>query len=89
MKEGISFPKAILMGTKVQLRGEAFKDITVREWQFSGVDKGKLVLSLPEGLIQKVKLEDMDWKNHNQPKIEDGILNIKACLSESGLGWRL
>ena len=71
MNEVISFPKAILMGTKVQLRTEAFKDIKIREWEFSGVDKGKLVLSRPEGLILKVKLEDIDWKNHNKPKIED------------------
>ena len=71
MNEAISFPRAILMGTKVQLRNESFKDIKVREWQFSGVDKGKLVLSLPEGLILKVKLEDIEWKNHDKPKIED------------------
>ncbi len=71
MNEVIPFPKAILMGTKVQLRNEAFKDIKIREWQFSGVDKGKLVLSGPEGLILKVKLEDIDWKNHNKIKIED------------------
>jgi hypothetical protein len=71
VNEVISFPKAILMGTKVQLKTEAFKDIKIREWQFSGVDKGKLVLSRPEGLILKVKLEDIDWKNHNKPKIED------------------
>jgi hypothetical protein len=71
VNEVISFPKTILMGTKVQLRNEAFKEIKIREWQFSGVDKGKLVLSRPEGLILKVKLEDIDWKNHNKPKIED------------------
>ena len=71
MNEVISFPKAILMGTKVQLRNEAFRDIKIREWQFSGVDKGKLVLSRPEGLILKVKLEDIDWKNQNEPKIKD------------------
>ena len=59
------------MGTKVQLKNEAFKNIKIREWQFSGVDKGKLILSLPEGLILKVKLEDIDWKNPNKPKIED------------------
>jgi hypothetical protein len=71
VNEVISFPRAILMGTKVQLRNESFKDIKIREWQFSGVEKGKLVLSRPEGLILKVKLEDIDWKNHNKPKIED------------------
>jgi hypothetical protein len=71
VNEVLSFPKAILMGTKVQLRNEAFKDIKIREWQFSGVDRGKLVLSRPEGLILKVKFEDIDWKNHNKTKIED------------------
>ena len=59
------------MGTKVQLRNEAFKDMKVRTWQFSGVEKGKLVLSLPEGLILRVKCEDIDWEVHNKPKIED------------------
>ena len=71
MNGAISFPKAIAMGTKVQLKNKAFKDMWVREWQFSGVDKGKLVLSRPEGLILKVKLEDIDWTNHNKAKIED------------------
>ncbi len=59
------------MGTKVQLKNETFKDMKVREWQFSGVEKGKIVLSRPEDLILKVKLEDIDWEVHNRPKIED------------------
>lgn len=71
MNEAISFPKAIAMGTKVQLKNETFKDMKVREWQFSGVEKGKIVLSRPEDLILKVKLEDIDWEVHNRPKIED------------------
>lgn len=71
MDQAISFPKAIAMGTKVQLKNEAFKDMKVREWQFSGLEKGKIVLSRPEGLILKVKLEDIDWEVHNKPKIED------------------
>ena len=71
MNEVISFPRAILMGTKVQLRNEALKEIKIREWEFSGVDKGKLVLSRPEGLILRVKCEDIDWEVHNKPKIED------------------
>lgn len=71
MNEAISFPKAITMGTKVQLKNEAFRDLKVREWQFSGIEKGKIVLSRPEGLTLKVKLEDIDWEVHNKPKIED------------------
>ena len=71
MNEAISFPKAIAMGTTVQLKNESFKDMKFREWQFSGVEKGKIVLSRPEGLMLKVKLEDIDWEVHNKPKIED------------------
>ena len=71
MNEAISFPKAIVMGTKVRLRNEAFKNLRAREWRFSGVEKGKLVLWRPEGLILRVMLEDIDWEGHNKPKIED------------------
>jgi hypothetical protein len=71
MNEGIYSPKAILMGTKLRLRSEAFKDVKVREWRFSGIEKGKLVLFRPEGLILRVRLEDIDWEGHNKPKIED------------------
>jgi hypothetical protein len=71
MNEAISFPKAMAMGARVQLKNEAFKDMKIREWQFSGVEKGKIVLSRPEGLILKVKLEDIEWEVHKKPKIED------------------
>ena len=71
MNEAIFSPKAIAMGTTVQLKNEAFKDMKVRKWQFSGIEKGKIVLSRPEGLILEVKLEDIDWEVHNKPKIED------------------
>ena len=33
MNEAISVPKAIVMGTKVRLRNEAFKNLRAREWQ--------------------------------------------------------
>jgi hypothetical protein len=71
VSEAISIPKTILMGTRIRLRNEAFRDMRVRDWQFSGMEKGKLVLSRPEGLILKVKLEDIDWKNQNELKLED------------------
>ena len=71
MNEEISSPKAIVMGTKVRLRNEAFKDIRAREWRFSGVERGKLVLFRPEGFILRVQFEDIDWEAHNKPKIED------------------
>jgi len=71
VNEAISIPKVIVMGTRVRLRNEAFRDMRVRDWQFSGVEKGKLVLWRPEGLILRVKWEDIDWEVHNKPKIED------------------
>ncbi len=71
MDEAISFPKAIVMGTKVRLRNEAFRDINIRDWRLSRVEKGKLVLLRPEGHILKVKFEDIDWEVQNRPKIED------------------
>ena len=71
MNEAIYLPKAIVMGTKVRLRKEAFKDMRFREWRFSEVEEGKLVLFRPEGLILKVEFEDIDWDFHNKPKIED------------------
>ncbi len=71
MNEATFFPKAITVGTKVQLKNEAFKDVRVREWQFSAVNEGKIVLSSPQGFILKVKLEDIDWQVHNKLKSED------------------
>jgi hypothetical protein len=62
VKEALSFPKVIVTGTKVRLRNEAFKDIRVREWRFSGVEKGKLVLFRPEGHILRVEFGDIDWE---------------------------
>ncbi len=71
MDGAISFPKAIVMGSKVQLKKEALKEMKIREWRFSGVEKGKLVLFLPEGLILRVQFEDIDWEVQKSPKIED------------------
>ncbi len=71
MNEAISFPRAIVMGTKVRLRNEAFKEMRVREWRFSGVEQGKLILFLPEGLILRAQFEDIDWEIQGRPKIED------------------
>jgi len=69
--EAISFPKAIVMGKKVRLRDDAFRDMKIRDWRFSGVEKGKLVLLRPEGHILKVNFEDINWEIQNRPKIED------------------
>jgi hypothetical protein len=77
VNEAISLPKAIVMGTRVRLRNEAFRDMNVRNWQFSGIEKGKLVLWHPGGLILRVKLEDIDWEVFNKPKNEDWTLSIQ------------
>jgi hypothetical protein len=59
------------MGTKARLKNEVFREMKDSEWRFSGVEKGKLVLFLPEGLILRVQFEDIDWEDQNRPKIED------------------
>ena len=71
MNEALPVPKAIVKGTKVRLRNEACKDMRIREWRFSGIEKGKLVLFCPEGHILRVEFEDIDWKEQDKPKVED------------------
>jgi hypothetical protein len=71
VKEAVSIPKGIVMGTKFQLRNEAFKNMRVREWRFSGIEKGKLVLFRPEGHILRVEFGDIDWKEQDKPKVEN------------------
>ena len=71
MNETISLPKAIELGTRVRLKNGFFRDVKIRQWEFSGVEKGKIVLYRREGLILEVKLEDIDWERHNEPKVED------------------
>ena len=71
MNEPISMSKAIVMGARVRLRKEAFKDVKARDWQFSGVEKGKLVLFRPEGHILRVELGDIEWKEQDKPKGEN------------------
>ena len=41
MNETISLPKAMALGTKVQLKNGVFRDGKIRQWEFSGVEKGK------------------------------------------------
>ncbi len=55
-------PKAIELGTKVQLKHGVWGDIRVRHWEFSGVEKGKISLYRREGLVLEVGIEDIDWK---------------------------
>ena len=62
MTEAVSLPKAITFGTRVQLKNGVFKDVKIRQWEFSGVEKGKIVLCRREGLILEVGLEDIDWE---------------------------
>jgi hypothetical protein len=41
VNETISLPKAMALGTKVQLKNGVFRDVKTRQWVFSGVEKGK------------------------------------------------
>ena len=69
--ETISSPKAITLGTKVQLKEGVFKDVRIRQWEFSGVERGKVSLYRREGLILEVGMEDIDWERQEGPKVED------------------
>ena len=71
MNETISHPRAILLGTSVQLKNGVFRDMKIRRWEFSGVEKGKIVLYRREGLILEVGLEDIEWEPGSEPKLED------------------
>ncbi len=71
MNETIFLPKAIAPGTRVQLKNGVFRDVKIRQWEFSRVEKGKIVLYRREGLILEVRLADIDWERHNEPKVED------------------
>ena len=71
MNDTISPPRAIVLGTRVHLKNGVFKDMKVRQWEFSGVEKGKIVLYRRQGLILEVGLEDIEWERSNEPKLED------------------
>jgi hypothetical protein len=62
--ERIYLPKAMVLGTKVQLRDGVFRDIKIRQWEFSGADKGKISLYRREGFFLEVGMEDIDWEWH-------------------------
>ncbi len=69
--EPISPPKAIALGTRVHLKEGAFKDLRIRQWEFSGVEKGKVCLYRREGLILEVGMEDIDWGRQKVAQVED------------------
>jgi hypothetical protein len=69
--ETISSPKAIALGTKVQLKDGVFRDLRIRRWEFSGVEKGKICLYRREGFILEVGMEDIDWEPPKTPMVED------------------
>ena len=64
-------PKAVVLGTKVQLRDGVYEDIRIRQWEFSGVEKGKILLYRREGFILEVGFEDIDWNHRKRPQVED------------------
>ena len=67
----VSLPRAIVFGTKVQLKDEVFRNIKIKEWEFSGVEKGKICLYRREGLFLEVGMEDIDWESREGLKVED------------------
>jgi hypothetical protein len=71
MSEAISLPMAIGLGTRVRLKNGVLRDVKIRQWEFAGVEKGKIVLYRREGLILEVGLEDIEWEHPNGPKVED------------------
>ena len=71
MNETISLPEAIELGKRVQLKNGVWGDVKIRQWEVSGVEKGKIVLYRREGLFLEVGLEDIDWERRNEPKVED------------------
>ena len=71
MNEMTTLPQAIELGTKVQLKNGAFRDVKIRKWEFSGIEKGKIILYRREGLILEARMEDINWESLNEPKVED------------------
>ncbi len=71
MHKSFPHPKAIPFGTKVQLRNDVYKNLKLRQWEFAGVEKGKIVLVGRGGLILDARLDDIDWESHGKSKIED------------------
>ncbi len=71
MEKSFPHPKAIPFGTKIQLRNEVHKKLKLREWEFAGIEKGKIVLMGRGGLILDATIDDIDWESHGKSKIED------------------
>jgi hypothetical protein len=70
MSEAISLPLTIGLGARVRLKNGVLRDVKIRQWEFSGVEKGKIVLYRHEGLILEVGLEDIDWEGFNESMVE-------------------
>jgi hypothetical protein len=66
-------PRAIVFGTKVLLKDGVWGDIKIRQWEFSGVEKGKICLYRREGLFLEVGMEDInwDWRGRESLKVEN------------------
>jgi hypothetical protein len=71
MNETTTLPQAIELGTKVQLKNGAFGDVKIRKWEFSGIEKRKIILYRREGLILEARMEDINWEGLNGSKVED------------------
>jgi hypothetical protein len=62
----ISSPKAIPYGTQVRLKDGILPHLLFREWEFRGVERGKLVLyEKGRGALILVSIQDIDWDGLN------------------------
>jgi hypothetical protein len=71
MDETTSLQMAIGLGTRVRLKNGTLKDVKIRQWEFSGLENGKIVLYRREGLILEVGSEDIDWEGAKEGMVED------------------
>jgi hypothetical protein len=71
MDETTSLQMAIGLGTRVRLKNGILKDVKIRQWEFSGLENGKIVLYRREGLILEVGSEDIDWEGAKEGTVEN------------------
>ena len=69
--QAVSLPATVVFGTRVHLKAGVLKDLRVRQWEISGVEKGKICLYRREGLLLEVSMEDIDWGRRKGPQVED------------------
>jgi hypothetical protein len=59
--------EAIIPGEKVKLRRDMLEYVSIREWEFCGINKGMILLKHEGGQYTlEVKPEEIDWKGEGQ-----------------------